>query len=243
MTGQSLPGLAAKYKRCAVLILDSEEYPIASGVLAEVRTKRWCVITNKHVLSISRPVRLSLNFVAGARHCEAQILTWHRELDLVAITPVAPLPDIPLAAVVQRDEFSKGPEIKEGHRVFYWGYPLGLGQEEYDFPVLRRGVIAQVILNRDTFLLDGFASQGSSGSAVYSEHTGKFLGLISGYVQDFLSVSVDRQLEEATIGANSGLGEVIRASGVEEMLEAYVWKDFRERLAQASIRRKPIRKH
>ena len=121
----------------AVLILDKNKSPLASGVFIEDITEAWYIITNKHVVKASSPIYISLNFSKGARFSKAEVVEEHPSLDLAAIVPRAKkFPETPLIKPIFREEFSPKKHIIEGESVFYIGFPLGLGAEYYNFPVV-----------------------------------------------------------------------------------------------------------
>jgi len=223
--------LVSKAKLSSVLILDNDGYPIASGSVVEVSKRKWCIITNKHVLNINRPIQICLNFLTGAQCFEATILTSHPTLDLVAIVPIKhQLPPFPLVNMILRKAFASKEEIKEGLPIFHIGYPLGLGAEEYNYPLVRRGIVAQVMPKHSDFLIDSVASPGNSGSGVFSATEGKFFGIISGYLKDFSYFSDDGALLGTPVQVNSGLAIVISAPSVKKMFSDYVLKRIRSRL-------------
>lgn len=114
------------------------------------------------------------------------------------------------SAFILEDTVLADSEIKEGLEVFYSGYPLSLGTDQIkNYPITRKGIIAQVIPNDETFVIDGFASHGNSGSPIYCLSGGaiKLLGIQ-------FAVYTDKEFSDT----NSGLTRAIKASVIKEYL-------------------------
>lgn len=101
-----------------------------------------------------------------------------------------------------------------GRGVLIFGYPLGLGLKGNDnHPIVRFGMVAQNA-EPTTFLIDGMASHGNSGSPVFSlESTGtKFLGMITSFENDAIELYDENRQLSAKLPYNSGLSIAVKAS-------------------------------
>jgi len=57
--------------------------------------------------------------------------------------------------------------LLEGDQVLYIGYPQGLGIGSRSYPLSRTGIVAQLTNDRRSYVIDGFAQGGHSGSPVF----------------------------------------------------------------------------
>lgn len=57
--------------------------------------------------------------------------------------------------------------LSEGDPVLYLGYPMNFGIGKKNSPVSRTGIISQINIQNQIFLIDGFVQRGHSGSPVY----------------------------------------------------------------------------
>jgi S1-C subfamily serine protease len=85
--------------------------------------------------------------------------------------------------------------LVDGRGVLIVGYPLGLGvQANQNHPIVRFGMIAQSSAsNPNTFLIDGMASHGNSGSPVFSlspPHT-YLIGMATGFMNESINLLDD----------------------------------------------------
>ena len=112
-------------------------------------------------------------------------------------------------------------DIKEGLQVFFSGYPLNLGTEKFkNYPITRRGIVAQVIPGEKRFIMDGFASRGNSGSPVYCliGDSIKLVGIQRSVYND-ANVGYDEKGNiNSLVSFNSGLSVVIKASVIRDFL-------------------------
>lgn len=68
---------------------------------------------------------------------------------------------------IQPRLWEKSEDLKEGETTLYIGYPLAMGIGEHNYPLIRTGIISQLVYGRPYFLIDGFIQHGHSGSPVF----------------------------------------------------------------------------
>lgn len=197
------------------------------------------IVTNRHVLelnlngqkirankvlikvnlpNINEPVYYIGKIIGLSEKYDIAILTLDRLYNIVNGIEVNKTKDdktyISLAnkALLIEQQFGDDNVIREGTEVYSIGYPLRLGGEEYkNFPVVRKGMIAQRMPESKIFLMDGFVSQGGSGSPAISltAETPKLLGIVEGAYPESYPVKADSMF-------NSGLSVVISAPVIKE---------------------------
>ena len=91
---------------------------------------------------------------------------------------------------------------------------LGLGVGNTSSPLVRFGHIAQIIDDQKTFLIDGFASHGNSGSPVFTVRDGKFVGLIMGFEPDFVTAENKSDQLYIRMPYNSGIAVAIKSNEI-----------------------------
>lgn len=84
-----------------------------------------------------------------------------------------PLPKINLL-IMPFDMLEGSSNLKEGEPLLYIGYPMSFGVGYKNYPVSRKGIVAQNIKESSTFLMDGFVQGGSSGSPVFRIKKNKY---------------------------------------------------------------------
>ena len=96
-----------------------------------------------------------------------------------------------------------------------------LGTEKFkNYPITRKGIIAQTISNENEFIMDGFASHGNSGSPVYClvNDSLKLLGIQKAVYND-TNIGYDENGNvNSLVSFNSGLSIVIKASVIKDFL-------------------------
>lgn len=110
-------------------------------------------------------------------------------------------------AVTGISMFAKTDEIIEGTGVVIIGYPLGMGSEYTgNRPISRVGIVAQQPnIATGTFIIDGVASHGNSGSPVINTQNGKLLGMICAFPSDYISAYDENGNKIAELPYNSSL--------------------------------------
>ncbi|MFC1576097.1 serine protease [Candidatus Omnitrophota bacterium] len=213
-------------KRTAVLILVTKEKQIAgTGFLTINNKKEIIVVTNKHVTLVGRPIFVRVNAKSKVIDYAAEVANQDPFLDLAVLT-LRKTPSvqkwISTDLIIPANMYGGTADIVEGKEVVFIGYPLGLGAQEKNYPVVRQGLIAQVIPKRKTFLVDGFASRGSSGSPVFEKTTGRLIGIVTSFEPDFID-----SYEESAAGTknlmtripiNSGISKIISVESIKTLI-------------------------
>jgi hypothetical protein len=111
-------------------------------------------------------------------------------------------------------------EIVDGQGVLIIGYPLGIGSEfTGNRPISRIGIVAQQPNNSsNTFIIDGVASHGNSGSPVFNSQTGKILGMISSFPADFISAYDENKNLIVKLPYNSSLSICITIDVINKLI-------------------------
>ena len=217
----NLPKFIEQLKRTAVLILVTDnKIVIGTGFLVRNEKEEILVVTNKHVANAGKPIFVRVNTQDKVMDYLAKIYRVDTNLDLAILILKKTTPDqqwISTDLMIPDEMYGKESDIIEGKEVIYIGYPLGLGAEEKNYPVSRQGLIAQFIPNRKTFLVDGFASHGNSGSPVFSKKDGKLLGIVTSFEPDFIDSFEETKLM-SRIPFNSGISKVISIEAIKELI-------------------------
>lgn len=133
--------------------------------------------------------------------------------------------------LVETDMLGKDTELVEGRGIIIPGYPLSLGIEDNaNYPVVRIGVIAQ-FSGKDTFLIDGIASHGNSGSPVYSLKYKKLkvLGMITSHVSDNIILYNENGKKAALLPYNSGLVKAAKSSLIEKAIANFYKEKIKDK--------------
>jgi hypothetical protein len=122
--------------------------------------------------------------------------------------------------VFATNAFDDGSSIIEGEGVLMIGYPLALGiVGNKNHPIVRFGMVAQNAESK-TFLIDGVASHGNSGSPVIglSAQSQNLLGMVQSFDNDIIVLRDENGQVDATLPYNSGLASAVKASVILEDL-------------------------
>lgn len=82
-------------------------------------------------------------------------------------------------------------DLREGDQVLYCGFPMGQGIGGRSFPLSRTGIVSQIVPGERTFLIDGFAQEGHSGSPVFRVRAKEnsweldLVGLVVSYPEEY----------------------------------------------------------
>ena len=114
-----------------------------------------------------------------------------------------------------------------GRGVIIPGYPLGLGVgADANHPVIRFGIIAQYT-GGETFLIDGVASHGNSGSPVFCLKELKVVGMITAHQADRINLFDEHGKVVAGLPYNAGLAQALSAEVIGGILD-----DLKNKTAQ-----------
>lgn len=121
--------------------------------------------------------------------------------------------------VFRPSEFGDNSVLREGVGIIIPVYPLGLGTAAAkNHPVVRFGIVAQYT-GQDTFLIDGMASHGSSGSPVWAPKVKRVIGMVTSHACDFIQLYDEHQRVVRTLPYNSGLGRAVTSEVITEILK------------------------
>lgn len=226
---------------------DGDFTPIGTGFLVSHNGAN-CLVSAKHVIFNTNGQRRNGLFVLVNRReggADAIALDglgsdlgneWkmHGQRDVAAsLIPVSPTADLAGFTLPLFEDFQN---IKAGDDVFFLGFPLyfGVNTRGRITPLVRTGTVA--LKNEDsTFLIDGNAFPGSSGSPVFFKpcpiHFGprglemgnvrppKLLGVVTQTITyTDRAVSVQTGKERVAFEENAALGSVLSASFINELL-------------------------
>ena len=205
------------------------------------------VITNKHILQhnvsgqtitpSNITVKVNMSALAPTL-CNASIVALHDNYDLGLLhfkLPENKPPDavsktspdgieyysIKSTAFLLEDSVIDDDDLREGLEVLFSGFPLNLGSDLYhNYPVTRKGMIAQVLPKSHEIVIDGFASHGNSGSPVYcvTDKGIKLVGIQEAVYPD-ANIGYDEKGRVNSLSTfNSGLSLVIKCSAIKEFV-------------------------
>ncbi|OGR83598.1 MAG: hypothetical protein A2901_07980 [Elusimicrobia bacterium RIFCSPLOWO2_01_FULL_54_10] len=123
--------------------------------------------------------------------------------------------------------FANSNDILPGRRVFFMGFPLGIGSKTMD-PVVRSGMIA-TIPHEGIFYIDAMINQGNSGSPVFIQKLNKnadmmkgidlyeweLVGIITGYQPEKINMKLG--LKTIDVPYNSGLASVVSIQEIKKL--------------------------
>jgi Trypsin-like peptidase domain len=232
--------LYKKHSFKVVAILDwKTETPVMTGTLICKRLSDDVILplilTNKHVgqLVVDGQIKILIEVSGVKKVITASYELSHNIHDLALFS--IPYEEIGSLHVwentfgkhswISTDDFKFSKDIEEGLYCVYLGYPLGKGVETNKYkPLIRRGMVSYVNENGQLLLIDGSASHGNSGSPVFSQEDGKFIGIIFGFFNDHISLFDDNKICVATIPENSGIAIACTADTIIAGIDKIVGK-------------------
>ncbi len=222
MINEPLPTFIQQLKRTAVLILTTNAKTVSgTGFLTINDKNEVLVVTNKHVLSRGTLIYVRVNTREKVLDYVADVIRESKDYDiaLLALEKTSPAQEwVSSDLLIPLDLYAGSKDVVEGREVVYIGYPLGLGAEEKNYPISRTGLIAQAVTGRKTYLVDGFANHGNSGSPVFSRSEGKLLGIVSSFEPDFID-SYEEGRMISRVPFNSGISRVISVDAIRDLVE------------------------
>ena len=204
---------------------------LGSGFIATKHGVNYAV-TNFHVIKNipkDHQIFIGMNVGMKKQYVKAQQIYFDEKLDIAVMRLGETfyfmkdlLPDSSLfnPSRLGVSMFEESKEIKEGDGVILIGYPLGIGSElTGNQPMSRIGIISQSVnKTTNTFFIDGIASHGNSGSPVFNAETGKLLGMIIGFPNDFITAYDETGQLVARLPYNSGLSLCITAEAINKII-------------------------
>lgn len=202
---------------------------IGSGFFVQGTNQVLLGITCNHILDqaakMKRQVFVGIDLPEGYQRFRAQTIHTDTNNDVAVIASVAsdPMREKLKQSTFGSMFFDDGSSLVEGRGVLMIGYPLSLGTEDdKNHPVVRFGMIAQNT-GRNTFLIDGSANRGNSGSPVVTlMYKGSRLsGMITSFMNDRINLHDENGNLTAQFPYNAGLARAIKASVIlDAMAEA-----------------------
>lgn len=144
-----------------------------------------------------------------------------QKYDVAILRPLkAQYKDIdPASKTFPRDKIGDNTNLVAGRGVIIPGYPLGLGVTvNHNYPVFRLGIIAQYA-GGDSFLIDGVASHGNSGSPIFCLKETKIVGMIGAHKVDRINLFDENGQIVAALPYNAGLAQGISAEVIGKILD------------------------
>lgn len=210
-------------------ITQSQPMLLGSGFMV-IRSGVNYVVTNAHVV---RACPTGHTLVAGANTAEGKVYVFcspfrtDENVDLAILSMGKGLfshtrsetTTLALAqSAVGISMFADSTDTREGMGVLSIGYPLAIGSDHSrNSPVSRLGMIAQ-FTGGNTFLVDGIASKGNSGSLVFNVQTNKLVGIVVGFPPDFIQAYDENGAPVAKLPYNSGLTLCSSAAAIRRLL-------------------------
>ncbi|MGE5309040.1 MAG: S1 family peptidase [Deltaproteobacteria bacterium] len=222
LKNEPLTTFIGQLKRTSVLILATDSKTVSgTGFLTLNQKNQVLVVTNKHVIAKGRPLFVRVNTQEKVLDYRADVLRESDSYDVCILGLEKERADQEWVAsdlIIPLDLYGSQNDIVEGREVVYIGYPLGLGVEEKNYPISRTGLIAQAVPGRKTYLVDGFANHGNSGSPVFSRTEGKLIGIVSSFEPDFID-SYEEGRMITRIPFNSGISRVISVEAIRDLIQ------------------------
>lgn len=215
-------------------IMKVEPRKLGSGFLA-LKHNIIYAVTNFHVvknLNTDDELLVGVNLKQGKVYNLAKIISFSADRDVAVLALEDSILRRPTEGPIDTSQlranqlsvgvstFADSSDFREGTEVVVIGFPLGLGTYiSGNNPVSRRGMIAQSLRPDGTFLIDGVASHGNSGSPVFSAEDGaKLLGIIVGFPPDYIQVFDEQGRLAASLPYNSGLSVCISSMEIWKLI-------------------------
>ena len=200
---------------------------IGSGFLIREPNKPLLGVTCKHVISEAtkrnKAVFIGMDTDKGYRRFPCKIAYIDPNNDIAIIEPLKnDQEDITLEQIFSTNEsFGDDSSLIEGRGIIIPGYPLSLGiEDDKNHPVIRFGIIAQ-FTGKKTFLIDGVANPGNSGSPVftlkYPER--ELVGMVISHITYNIPLYDKNGQVQARLPFNSGLARAISIKVIKEAIQ------------------------
>jgi S1-C subfamily serine protease len=201
--------------------------PIGSGFLVRGQKDVILGVTCHHVVSVGAKAKktlyIGLDTEKGYNRFQCQIAYADPNTDIAVVTVrKRPNEDVTLLQKLFSEElFDDGSSLVEGRGVIIPGYPLALGiEDDENHPIIRFGFVAQ-FAGKNTFLLDGFASHGNSGSPVFAikhDHH-RLIGMVTSHINDSITLLDESGRITAQLPYNSGLARGVTMKSIAAAIE------------------------
>ena len=140
------------------------------------------ILTAAHVAVMNNQVELVVNEAIGIGYSKVKVVYLNQEHDIALLKLESELTTVKPIKWSRKDYW----ELKTGEDLFYTGNPLGMEK------LSLRGNVAKVF--SDLVIMQGFAWDGASGSAVF-DRRGRVIGVISAIPVDLFLGQIPQKIE------------------------------------------------
>jgi S1-C subfamily serine protease len=198
---------------------DGNFAPIGTGFLLK-QGDLVVGITCAHVVENKKDIFVGLNTSKGFKRFRGRVARIDSNDIAVLVFEKDTEENIMIENLILDPNYLSGePKFAEGRAILIPGYPLGIGAKyNQNNPVIRFGIVAQCSGNK-TFLIDGVANPGNSGSPVFDTKEIKFIGMITSYIPDSINLYDQDGRHIAQLPYNSGLSMAISSTVITNVLK------------------------
>ena len=140
------------------------------------------VLTAAHVAIVGEQIDLIVEEAIGVGHTKAKIVYINQDSDVAIMKLDSELATVKPVKWKRKDYW----DLKAGEELYYTGNPLGIQR------LSLRGNIAKIY--NDLIIMQGFAYDGASGSAVFDKR-GNVVGIVSAIPVDFFMGQFPQKIE------------------------------------------------
>lgn len=223
ITFMGLEKLSAEVKKAVFSIQiknnDGNFVPIGTGFLLK-QDNLIIGITCAHVIETQKDIFVGLNTSKGFKRFKGIVAKKDSNDIAILVFEKGTEKNIILENLILDPNYLAGePKFAEGRAILILGYPLGIGAKyNQNNPVIRFGIVAQCSGDK-TFLIDGVANPGNSGSPVFDTKEIKFIGMITSYIPDSINLYDQNGRHIAQLPYNSGLSAAISSTTIKNVLK------------------------
>ena len=180
-----------------------------------------CFHVVEPILKTKKEISVGLNTKDGFKRFKGKVIETDEDSDIaILVFEKKSEEKIKLENLILDSKYlAENPKFTEGSAVLIPGYPLGIGaKHDQNNPVIRFGIVAQYS-EENTFLIDGVANPGNSGSPVFDMKEAKFIGMITSYKNDYINLFNQKGDLIAKLPCNSGLSSAVSSKVITKTLE------------------------
>jgi len=160
---------------------DGKELGNGSGNYFKYRGNTF-ILTAAHVAVMSKEVELIAQEAVGVGYSHTELVYINHEYDIAVLKLKTPLTTIDPIKWKRKDYW----DLRTGEDLYYTGNPLGIER------LSLRGTVAKV--HSDMLIMQGFAYDGASGSAVFDKR-GNVVGVVSAIPVDIFLGQFPQKIE------------------------------------------------
>ena len=207
-------------------------FPIGTGFFVNptANSKQALCVTCNHVIEavkhLNQNVIIGLDTKEGYKRISCTIVYQDPTNDIAIIAPkIETNTSTHINKII--NNLAVGPdmiddsEIALGRGVLVIGYPLMLGIDaDKNHPIVRFGMVAQDA-EGNSFIIDGMASHGNSGSPVFVLTSNKqpLIGMVTSFQTDKISLLDENGELAGQLPYNSGLTKAVKASTIRKAID------------------------